>query len=460
MKKISLHIILLSSIVCLFGCKKYLDKIPDPTQTTPVSVVDAQALMDNTSATNNFAGFPLGLGIVSSDEYYLSPAQYNSFASISTSVLAYNWQENLTTINKQSTPWNNTYSSIFSCNVALEALSKIKPTPGQFQAYNNAKGDALFFRGNMFFNLAIVYGKAYDQATAAGNMGIPLVMTTDFTAKATRSSLQATYDQTLSDLHTSLTLLPTLPTAITRPSKAGAYGLLARVYLNMRNYQKAGSYADSALRLIPDLIDYNTINAASTYPFSDYNHNNEVITQLITFVSSPLTLSKCSVNPIFYDLYQTTDLRKTVYFSANNEGGHYFKGTYGYSNTNLFSGPATDEMYLIRAECYARADKVNEAMTDLNTLLIKRYKTGTFISLTAHNSQDALQLVLTERKKELVFRGLRWMDLKRLNAEGANITQTRTVNGQVFTLAPNANAYALQIPLNVLSLSGMPPNPR
>ena len=125
-----------------------------------------------------------------------------------------------------------------------------------------------------------------------------------------------------------------------------------------------------------------------------------------------------------------------------------------------FGGLATDEVYLIKAECLARKGQVSESISVLNQLLIKRWKTGTFIPLTAINAQDALSKILTERRKELVFRGIRWTDLKRLNRENANISLTRTLNGQTFTLLPNELRYVFPIPDDELSQSNIQQNPR
>jgi hypothetical protein len=54
---------------------------------------------------------------------------------------------------------------------------------------------------------------------------------------------------------------------------------------------------------------------------------------------------------------------------------------------------------------------------------------------------------------------LRWMDLKRLNKIGANITITRTLNGKTYTLVPNSPRYAIELPPVVIGLTGMPQNP-
>ena len=88
-------------------------------------------------------------------------------------------------------------------------------------------------------------------------------------------------------------------------------------------------------------------------------------------------------------------------------------------------------------------------MADLNTLLLNRWKTNEFKPLTAAGADAALKLILNERRKELLIRGLRWMDIKRLNREGANIALNRTVNGQNYTLEPNDPGFALPLPEDI-----------
>jgi len=80
--------------------------------------------------------------------------------------------------------------------------------------------------------------------------------------------------------------------------------------------------------------------------------------------------------------------------------------------------------------------------------------------MVAIDAADALQKVLTERRKQLVMRFVRWMDIKRLNKEGASITLKRIINGQLYSLPPNSNLYALAIPEDVIVLSGIQQNPR
>jgi AAA+ ATPase superfamily predicted ATPase len=99
-------------------------------------------------------------------------------------------------------------------------------------------------------------------------------------------------------------------------------------------------------------------------------------------------------------------------------------------------------------------------LTDLNHLLVRRWKTGTFVPFTAATAEEALDLILLERRKELVFRGVRWMDLKRLNKEGRNIELVRNLDGQIYRLAPNDLRYAMAIPKDIIQMTGIAQNPR
>ncbi len=166
------------------------------------------------------------------------------------------------------------------------------------------------------------------------------------------------------------------------------------------------------------------------------------------------------INDEITNSYSANDLRKSAFIYDRGSGIYTFKGKYS-SSTVPFTGLALDEVVLTRAECYARLDKPNEALADLNMLLLKRYKTGTYIPYTVNNTVNVMKLILAERRKELLFRGSRWMDLKRLNLEPAYATTiTRTVNGKVYTLLPNSKRYVLPIPDEEIIVSGIAQNQR
>jgi hypothetical protein len=126
-----------------------------------------------------------------------------------------------------------------------------------------------------------------------------------------------------------------------------------------------------------------------------------------------------------------------------------------------YDGLAVDEIYLIKAECRARAGDRDGAMDVLNTLLKARWKTGTFVAYTAANADEALLIVLKERKKELLLRGLGWTDLRRLNREPKfAVTLQRKAGGVTYTLPPNDPRYAFPIPDIEIKLGGLAQNQR
>jgi tetratricopeptide (TPR) repeat protein len=269
--------------------------------------------------------------------------------------------------------------------------------------------------------------------------------------------MQQSYTQIIKDLMTCASLLPENPLYKTRPSKPAAFAMLARVFLSMGNYDKALAYADSTLQLNNYLIDFNTLDSTSTAPVPLFN--NEDVFHEDLRLGQILLQKNLIVDSNLYQLYDSNDLRKYIFF-MNLSSNITFKGSYD-GDFVLFGGTATDEMYLIRAESYARKGNANSAMSDLNTLLAKRWATSAFIPLTANTSDQALGIILQERRKELIFRGLRWTDLRRLNKDPRfAITLTRVLNGQTYMLPPNDPRYVLPIPIQEIQLSGIQQNER
>jgi starch-binding outer membrane protein, SusD/RagB family len=67
-------------------------------------------------------------------------------------------------------------------------------------------------------------------------------------------------------------------------------------------------------------------------------------------------------------------------------------------------------------------------------------------------------MILLERRKELLMRGLRWMDIKRLNKENRNLVLKRIAGSQVFMLLPNDKYYALPLPTDIILNSNLQQN--
>jgi hypothetical protein len=227
----------------------------------------------------------------------------------------------------------------------------------------------------------------------------------------------------------------------------------------MGNYTLSYQYSDACLAQYNSLIDYNTLNPGTQSLISRTYLAEDIFHSRLNGYAINQPNSKSIADTLLYGSYTANDLRKTVFFTPYR-GDYYFRGTYD-TKGYVYSGIATDEVYLIRAESNARLGNTGAAMNDLNTLLITRWKTGTFVPYTAVSAQDALQQILTERRKELLYRGLRWTDLRRLNKDNRfAVTLIRILNGVTYTLPPNDPRYAWPIPDNEIQLSGLQQNAR
>ena len=436
----------------MLSCKKYLDAKPDKKLELPATIADVQALLDNESIMN--LNNP-GTGEISADNYYLTDAAWASVSSL-TQRNMYIWGSDIT-LNDLPNHWSRLYDIVGVANVALESISKITPATNEQNDWNNVKGSALVYRAKSFLTIAGFWAKTYDKNTAAIDLGIPLRLSSDYETRTTRSTMQETYDQIISDLTEAALILPPHPQHVMRPSEAAAFGLLARTYLMMGVYDSAESYADKCIAISGNLLDYNTLDTNASAPIPKFNE--EVIMHSRIPVPT-IFYHRARIDSVLYQSYDSNDLRKKVFFKNNGNGSYFFKGSYDHGIA-LFNGVATDEMYLIKAECLAREGNIQPAMNTLNKLLIMRWKTGTFVPMTAVDMQSALVIILMERRKELVFRDLRWTDLKRLNKEPAfQQIIRRKLNGQDYELAPGDNRYALPIPETVISISGIQQNPR
>ncbi|MES2373437.1 MAG: RagB/SusD family nutrient uptake outer membrane protein [Bacteroidota bacterium] len=434
----------------LLGCKKYLDEKPQLSLATPSTLKDLQAVLDDILRQNRLSNELIEIGC---DDYYATTTGF--FSSTQSDLLSYLWDPNAGTNDNFS--WDHSYSVIYSDNVVLDALPKIVYDPKDSAQFNSIKGSALFYRAFQFYELAQVYCLPYADNTKSG-LGIVLRTKPDIETKSVRATLQETYEKIIADLKIAADLVPITTLYPTRPNKAAVYGMLARVYLSMNDYVNAGNYANQCLQLYSTLMNYNNLTQGAIPHF-----NTETIYYNMTTASSFIYNGSIGkVDSTLYSSYAANDMRKTIFYKDNGDNTYRFVGSYDadYYNQGIFDGICTDEMYLIRAESAARSGNKDAAIADLNTLLQTRWKTGTFTPFIAATAADALKTVLTERRKELTRRGLRWTDIRRLNAIGANITLTRIINGTTYTLPPGDLRWAYLISQYVIDHSEILQNPR
>jgi tetratricopeptide (TPR) repeat protein len=273
--------------------------------------------------------------------------------------------------------------------------------------------------------------------------------------------MQESYDQVIRDLLKAAKLLPVLPQPNNRhvASKVAAWALLGRLYLGMRDYEKAASYADTCLQQYKPLLNYNECNATRPFPetnpeviFQGFLNSNN--TQILIGRGWPNVV----VDSAFYQSYQSNDLRQKFFYKlVDGKPSLNFSYT---GNAQCFAGIATDEVYLILAECRARQGRFAEALQVLNPLLLCRYRPNGGQPIQLDSYDRVLDTILAERRKELAFRGLRWTDLRRFNKERPGQPIVRNVDGQFYYLFPNDLRYTFPIPEDAIKGSGIVQNPR
>ncbi|SDF80905.1 SusD family protein [Mucilaginibacter pineti] len=453
-------IIITGFLLIVSSCtKEYLDKKPNKALLVPTTLTDFQALLDNTGVMNVVPAIQR----IAADYYYTTNAGLIAYAN-PFEQNSYLWAKDVYQGASMS-DWNIPYQQVFYANIALDGLNDIKPDASTQIDYNRVKGSALFYRAIAFYHLAQLFCKPYNPATASQDLGIPISLSSDVNVRPGRGTVQKTYNQIITDLTAAASLLPVTATLKSRPSRPAALALLARAYQTMLNYDQALSYASQCLQLKNSLLDYNTLSTTSSSPFpaSLPNGNDEVLFHSITLSYSFAKSALTGIDTLLYRSFSANDLRKSLFFNAPNVN-NMIRAKNSYAGTaGTFAGIALDEIYLIKAECYARKGDINNSMNDLNILLAKRYKAGTFASLTASSADDALAKILVERRKELLTNVglLRWTDLRRLNQEPRfAVTLNRIINGQVYTLPPNDPRYVFPIPDDEIAGSGIEQNIR
>lgn len=449
-------------LLTLAGCKSgFLEAVSDKKLLIPKTMDDLQSLLDNHSVMNQSPY----MAQISADDFYSTAQGLQARELIERN--SYLWADDL----YEGTPdlnWNRLYEQVFYANVVLEEIESLAESEKTSQRASQIKGAALFYRAFALHHLAAGYSLPYVQTSAASDPGVPVPLSADVNVKRVRGSVENTYSQITSDLLSAAELLPASVSIRSRPSKPAALALLARVYLSMHKYGQALESAQQCLAASSQLLDYNTLTAdpaSAVRPFPDVfsaASNPEVIFYSPIINVGFLTAVTTIVDSTLFRSYHQEDLRRSLFFVNRGNGVINFKGSYsGRSPVTTFSGLATDEVYLIAAECHARLGDFTPAAGLINTLLAKRYRTGQYKGFTGGAAQQLLAFILTERRKELVGRAVRWNDLRRLNSEPQwQDTLTRIHEGTRIVLLPNSVKYTFPIPDQEIQLSGFVQNPR
>ncbi|HAL52556.1 MULTISPECIES: RagB/SusD family nutrient uptake outer membrane protein [Sphingobacterium] len=436
-------------MMLMLGCNQFLEEKSDMSLATISSKSDLYALMDYTVVMNQ--SYVAAVGDIASDDFFILDKQYMGISQLSDRAI-YIWDR------KPLADWYwVSYSRLLNVNTVLEHLDKIQLDQ---KDRRNLEGMALFFRAYSYFDLAQIYAPAYNQKTAELVLGPPMKRSTDVNDKPIRLSLKETMDLIIADLKLASDYLTdqnlTYPT---RPNRNAALGLLSRVYLAMGDYEQALAISKRALESYDKLMDYNQINSGKKYPFERFNP--EVLFFSIHAAENLSRESVLRIDTVLYDSYTDSDLRKTRFFTKQADSYFAFTGDYsGNSNAQKFNGITTAELWLTKAECEARLGQLTLASKTIKFLTDKRYSSTVAMEPFPATQDGLLKFIYAERRKELLLRGVRWMDLRRLEEMYIGKKEMKRIIGdKVYSISLNEiKSFTFLFPQKVIEMSDMEQN--
>ncbi len=460
MKKNWIYLLLMLAMM-LPACKKILniDRATDPTP-TPVTVEDFEQMLNSPE-------------ICETPFYLIDEVTDDTYRDLgNTSGNFYTWAMD---------PWSrsedpmfkNCYKWIVQMNLVINGMPKALPAGQMSDRRALAIAQAKINRAYFYLQLVNIYGKHYQVSTAGIDLGVPLILQVNNQVSYPRASVAQVYQQILTDLREALAtaeLPDTDKKNIIYPGKAAALALLARTYLYMGNYPQAEKAAADALAIKDKLLNYLGYKAPGSndgrlITLVDQKKNDEV---LLLRVNTVIGISNASFDyqnllypsaELLASFDQTNDKR---YIASFKPQSFYSFGIINNDCSYNYS-IGVPEIMLIKAECLARANDAVGAVNLLNTLRAKRIVN--YMSLPTNiTAEQALSLVLEERRRELMFKGLRLFDLKRLNLDPRfrkDIVR-RDQNGKALVTLPAGSPNYL-IPFTKATLNANPSlvqNPR
>ena len=398
---------------------------------------------------------------------YLLNDQYlrNSYASYYPLYKAnYNWEEETDRIylnNSDEACYYAGYGAINTCNLLLEevpnATSGTEAEKAEVMAY------ARVLRAMHYFNLANYYADTYEASTAATKLCVPLITSSLQDAPHHQATIQEMYDFILNDLNEALPYLPDMGTTILHPGKGAAYAMLARVYLQMMNYDKALEYANQALDINDQLTDWvsfyeqnqSDIEMEGNYPYltspvdfycvENYNFNYSESSYARSMYNLPVARA---------DQFEQGD----AYFLSNWKLRTVGSETYYYGLTSgniNFCGMRSVEQYFIKAECLARKGQLSQAMDVVNAVRKTYILPSVYQDLTATTEAEAIKYIRQGKENLLIFSIVPFADSRRYNAEGTYArTLTKEVDGKTVSLTPTSHLWTMPFPQGAIDNPG------
>ena len=418
MKRITIKNMIVTTVLflSLASCEKSFLELKPPTSLTPEFALATEADLQ-VALRGAYAGLKstalygrslMVLGDMMADNTYQSALNTNRYTNFN----LYNY---LVTDGDVAGLWNASYTVILRANNIINSPIADNANVQQI------KGEAYAIRALAYYNLVRYFASPY--TLDPSKLGVPIITTYQADLKPERAKIADVYTLINKDLTQAYTLM-TKFTNSSQFSKYSAKALQAKVYLTMGDKTNAKAAA-------LDVITNSGFTAISSAAHTGYwagvaPRTDKVETLLEISFDAVANNAFDALSYIYlqsgnygdmlcsselYDLFETADIRKSLYATGIRGGlasvfvNKYSSFTGDHSDTKVIR---MSEMYLIAAEA-SYPSNTADALKYVNEVTSRRGATA-----IASSGSALLEAIITERRKELAFEGERYLDMQRL----------------------------------------------
>lgn len=467
--KYKIYLPVLFTITMVLGScnKEFLEVVPKG-RLIAEKTADYDKILNSTNFTN-FSMVPiytvLGDEVIARDPLFGARPTFDQ--------RLFRYEDNLYEPEAEPTQITTLTKLLYLCN---KIINEVMDSSGGTDSEKRViQAEALTARAWLYMHFTTLFTKPYSAATANTDEGFAIIKDADINRTYVRATLQQHYDFMIEDLKAAIPNLPTIITSRYRATQAVAQALLGKVYLSMGKFSDALPYLNGAITnitgntgLVTKIYDYNiemlvggalySASMATSGPATITLPNNveSIYSRQDINLYSSSGNSYFVLNPAVAAKYSTTDHRRKCYNSTNLP---YPAGAL----RRLWpliqpTGMNIPEIYLMRAECRARANTLygaNSAEEDLLYLRQRRIPVASAAVPAGMTQTQMIQFVIDERLREYAFSGLRWFDMRRLSVDPlfSSVTYTHTLHfadgtSQNYPLRPER--LTLKIPGRIL----------
>lgn len=454
--------IIFSAVMMLMSsCNDYIDVLPKGMR-IPTTLQDFEALMRTEYDANYLPCFQATYLL--NDRFVSTNACRNQDDLMT---CHYMWKED-----RDRTLLNASNEDVFDYGYGIIGVMNtvIENAPRVTDATDAEKNEVLSYayavRAFVLFQIVNYYADAYDPVKAEATPGVPLIYSANLNTPWHQGSVKEVYDQILSDFNKSIELgVPEKAMTAVQPDRGAVEAGLARVYLSMREYDKALTHAEAALDRNSSLFDWNEFYARYKDRVDNPDDYNKITSPMDHVNVENFWFCSGNGNPNYPSsdiniplerraMFESGDVRALCRWKKYQDSADvYCRGMLtGYYN---LSGIATPEVYLIKAECQVRKGNITDGLETLDTVRKTRLAPDSYSPSVVSDESEAIEKIRRAKADELINSIYPFIDAKRLNAEGKyTVTLTKTFDDKAYTLSPTSHLWTMVFPANAINRPG------